>query len=115
MAIAFYMDENVPRQITFGLRLRGVDVLTVQEDNRAGLDDPLILARATELERVLFTQDEDFLAIATNYHQEGTYFAGIIYAAQQIVSIGGCIRDLELIAQACDLEDFVNYVEYLPL
>jgi|GEM_PF-2690635 len=26
MAIALYMDENVPRQILLGLRLRGVDV-----------------------------------------------------------------------------------------
>jgi hypothetical protein len=32
MAIALYMDENVPRQISLGLRLRGVDVLSVQED-----------------------------------------------------------------------------------
>lgn len=36
MAIALYMDENVPRQILLGLRLRGVDVLSVQEDKRSG-------------------------------------------------------------------------------
>lgn len=34
MAIALYMDENVPRQILLGLRLRGVNVLSVQEDQR---------------------------------------------------------------------------------
>ncbi|WP_293133656.1 DUF5615 family PIN-like protein [Okeania sp. SIO3I5] len=28
----FYMDENVSRLITEGLRRRGIDVLTVQED-----------------------------------------------------------------------------------
>lgn len=43
------MDENVHRAITTGLRLRGVDVLTVQEDQRAGFADPLILNRATGL------------------------------------------------------------------
>jgi hypothetical protein len=43
------MDEQVPRQITLGLRLRNIDVLTVQEDDRAGLDDPNVLARAIEL------------------------------------------------------------------
>jgi hypothetical protein len=45
------MDEQVPRQITLGLRLRNIDVLTVQEDDRAGLDDPNVLARVIELER----------------------------------------------------------------
>jgi hypothetical protein len=29
MSLAFYMDEHVPRSITAGLRLRNVDVLTV--------------------------------------------------------------------------------------
>lgn len=48
MSIAFYMDENVPRQITVGLRLRGVDDLTVQEDGRAGMIDPAVLDRAIE-------------------------------------------------------------------
>ena len=36
MAIVFYMDEHIPRSITAGLRARGVDLLTVQEDNRRG-------------------------------------------------------------------------------
>jgi predicted nuclease of predicted toxin-antitoxin system len=55
------MDEHIHRAITIGLRLRGIDVLTVQEDGRAGVSDPLVLDRATELNRVLFTQDDDFL------------------------------------------------------
>ncbi|GAA6623161.1 hypothetical protein [Scytonema sp. NUACC26] len=37
MTLAFYMDEQVPRQITDGLRLLGIDVLTVQEDGRTGV------------------------------------------------------------------------------
>lgn len=61
MSLALYMDENVHGAITTGLRLRGVDVLTVQEDDRAGLPDPLVLDRAMELERIVFTQDSDFL------------------------------------------------------
>ena len=36
MSIALYIDENVPRSITDGLRRRGVDVLTAQEDRREG-------------------------------------------------------------------------------
>ena len=114
MAIALYMDENVPRQILLGLRLRGVDVISVQEDQRSGDPDPLVLARANELQRVLFTRD-DFLEIANQLLQEGTNFIGIIYAAQQIASIGVCVRDLEIIAKVSDLEDFTNHIQYLPL
>jgi hypothetical protein len=33
------MDENVHGAITIGLRLRGVDVLTVQEDGRWSMVD----------------------------------------------------------------------------
>jgi hypothetical protein len=35
MPVALYMDAHIPRAITVGLRLRGVDVLTAQEDNAA--------------------------------------------------------------------------------
>jgi hypothetical protein len=45
--------------------LRGVDVLTVQEDGRAGASDAAVLDRATELGRVLFTQDDDLLVEAS--------------------------------------------------
>jgi len=40
MSVGLYMDEHVPRAITEGLRLRGVDVLTAQEDNRRRASDP---------------------------------------------------------------------------
>jgi hypothetical protein len=109
------MDEHVHRAVTAGLRLRGVDVLTVQEDERTGFPDPIILDRATELQRILFTQDEDFLAEATLRHEQGVNFTGVIYAYQLLVSIGDCVRDLEIIAKAGKLEDFANRVQYLPL
>lgn len=64
MAIALYMDQHVPRAITVGLRLRGVDVLTAYEDGASELDDLELLDRAAELGRVLFTQDDDLLAEA---------------------------------------------------
>ncbi len=32
MAISFYLDQHVPRAIAIGLRMRGVDVLTTQDD-----------------------------------------------------------------------------------
>lgn len=60
MSLTLYMDEHVHGAITTGLRLRDVDVLTVQEDDRSGFPDPEILDRATQLCRIVFTQDRDF-------------------------------------------------------
>lgn len=33
MAVKLYMDAHIPKAITVGLRVRGVDVITAQEDN----------------------------------------------------------------------------------
>ncbi len=115
MTVALYMDEHVHRAITVGLRMRGVDVLTVQEDGFRNTPDSLILDRATELGRVLFSQDDDLLAEATRRQRMGQPFAGVIYAHQQRTNIGMCVRDLELITQAAEPEDLANRVEYLPL
>ena len=55
MSIPLYMDEHVPSEITQGVRARGVNVLTAQEDGRTGTPDfayaPLIritIARCVE-------------------------------------------------------------------
>jgi predicted nuclease of predicted toxin-antitoxin system len=55
------MDEHVPYAITESLRLRGLDVLTVQEDGRRHTDDDVLIDRATELGRLLFSADLDML------------------------------------------------------
>lgn len=115
MSIALYMDEHVHRAITVGLRLRNVDVLTAQEDNRRNTPDPVLLDRATELQRVMFSQDEDMLAEAHHRQTEDIPFSGVVYAHQLRVTIGTCVHDLELIAKAADPADLANRVEYLPL
>jgi hypothetical protein len=60
MALAFYMDHNVPSSITNGLRVRGVDAITAYEDGAHQLRVPLgvcvdqleIIAKAGELEDI---------------------------------------------------------------
>jgi hypothetical protein len=97
------------------LRLRAVDVLTVQEDGRSGATDSEVLDRATELGRVLFSRDVDLLIEAQVRQTAGEEFAGVIYAHQLRVSIGECVRDLELCANASKLDEWTSRVEYLPL
>jgi len=115
MTIALYMDAHIPKAITIGLHLRGVDVLTAQEDNAAQLSDPALLDRATALQRVLFTFDDDLLVEATRRQREGVAFAGVAFAQPSRVSIGTCVRDLELLAKAGTPEDVTNRVTFLPL
>ena len=43
MAIQLYMDHNVPRSITDGLKVRGVDIITALEDGTTEVDDPELL------------------------------------------------------------------------
>ncbi len=75
----------------------------------------IILDWATELKRVLFTQDDDFLAEATRRQQERMNFAGVVYAHKLRVSVGDCIRDLEIIAKAAYYEELADRIQYLPL
>jgi predicted nuclease of predicted toxin-antitoxin system len=114
MSIAFYFDVHVRRAVAEGLRLRGVEVLTAQEDGAGEMDDPELLDRALALGRVVFTQDEDFLREAHRRQETGEAFAGVVYAHQLTVTIGQCVADLELIAKAYEPEDMANRVEYLP-
>ena len=109
------MDENVHGAITSGLRQRHINVLIAQEDIPEGTPDPAVLDRATELGRVLFTQDDDLLAEAARRQRMGEPFAGVIYIHQDKLIIGRCIEDLELLTQVSEPEQFVNYVQYLPL
>jgi len=67
------MDHHVDMAITRGLRLRGVMVLTAEEDGTKQLADPLLLDRAMALGYVLFTQDVDLLAEAVDGKQRAKH------------------------------------------
>jgi predicted nuclease of predicted toxin-antitoxin system len=109
------MDHQVQRAIVSGLRVRGVDVLTAYEDNAHQLSDPELLDRATVLGRVLFSRDDDLLVEASRRQRVGMVFSGVIYAHQLKVSIGDCIRDLELIAQAATADELSGQILFLPV
>jgi len=115
MVLAYYMDHHVPKAITNGLRLRGVDGLTAYEDCANEFDDPELLDRASMLKRVLFTQDDDLLREANKRLRKGIPFYGVIYAHQLQAPIGIRIRDLEIIARVGEPEDIVNKIQFLPL
>ena len=108
------MDVHVPLAITRALRRKGFDVLTAQDDSTTRLPDPDLLLRAAALGRVLFTQDDDFLAEAARLHRGGSNFATVIYA-HQFTGIGVCVADLALILAAMLPGEARGQVLHLPL
>jgi predicted nuclease of predicted toxin-antitoxin system len=113
--LPFYMDVHVPRAVTTALRLRGIDVLTAQEDGSAELDDGRLLRRATELGLILVTQDADLLREAALLLSEHAEFCGVVYAHQLRVTIGQPLEELDLIARATFREEWSGRIEFLPI
>lgn len=80
----------------------------------AELADEALLERAGLLERVLFTQDIRFKALAEDWQRQERVFAGLIFGHQLGGTIGQFVKDLELIALASEPNEWLNVVEYLP-
>ena len=114
MKVSFYMDVHVPIAITDQLRRRGVNVVTAIEDGCAELPDSQLLDHASEMKRVLFTQDIRFKAMGEQWQELGRPFSGLLFGHQLGGTIGQYVNDLLLIAEASEAEEWQNIVEYLP-
>lgn len=73
-----------------------------------GASDEEHLAYAQREERVLFTQDDDFLRL----HAAGAKHAGLVYARQQ-TPIGEMILGLMLVHELIPPEDMRGHVEFV--
>ena len=114
MGVALYMDVHVPGPITRQLRRRSVEVLTAQEDGYDAAADEEVLARASALGRVLFTQDVRFRVQAEDLLRYDRQFSGLLFGPQLGGTIGQYVEDLELIAKASEPHEWRNVVQYLP-
>jgi hypothetical protein len=59
--------------------------------------------------------DEDFLAEAARRLAGAISFSSVVFARPQEITIGQCVRDLEVIARIASPDDQKNQVIYLPL
>jgi hypothetical protein len=114
LPVQLYLDVHVDKAIHDQLRLRGVDVLRAQDDGVAELADEELLQRATDLGRVIFTQDVRFKALAEDWQRTHKRFAGMLFGNHLGVTVGTYVKDLELIAKATDPSDWVDVIEHLP-
>jgi hypothetical protein len=73
-----------------------------------GASDADQLALAQNQERVILTQDDDFLRL----HAQGQAHSGIVYARQP-TPIGDMLRGLMLIYQVLDADEMKGHVEFI--
>jgi len=79
------------------------------------LSDSELLDRATQLNRILVSFDDDLLSEGVSRQRASNPFSGIIYGHQLKMTIGSCVSDLELISKVAEPADLINRIEYLPL
>lgn len=106
--IRFYLDGHIAHAVVAGLGRRGVDVITTDEAGMRGASDEEQLAYATQQQRVMVTNDDDFLRL----HARGVQHTGIVFVPGQ-ASIGAIIRGLALIHLVLDTDEMRNHVEFL--
>lgn len=83
--------------------------MKARQDGAARMPDSDLLDRVTDLGRMLFSQDEDFLAEVARRQRAGLPHATVIYT-HPFKTIGGCVRDLEIILEAVTPEESRNHL-----
>nr|WP_202895726.1 DUF5615 family PIN-like protein [Iningainema tapete] len=103
------MDENADPAIATGLRRYGIDVTVTREVGLLTKSDEEQLEFICANRRVIFTQDTDFLRIASLNQNH----PGITYCQKGTRSIGEIIAGLTLIYEVFSPEEMIGRVEFL--
>jgi predicted nuclease of predicted toxin-antitoxin system len=107
--IRFHLDEHVSHAVANGLRRRGIDVTTTTDAGLLGSEDLDQIAYGIAQRRVIFSEDDDFLSLAST----GQIHAGVAYCHQHTRTIGQIVRALQLIWEIYEPDEMVNRVEFI--
>ncbi len=107
--IRFHLDENVPAPVALGLRRLAIDVTTANDAGLLSRPDTDHIAFALAQERVLFTLDRGFMALAAG----GVPHRGLVYCRPRSRSIGQMIEGLKLIWETYEPNEMHGRVEFL--
>ena len=108
-----YADVHVVFAIVQALRRRGMDVVTAQDRGRQEADDAGLLAEALADQRVMLTNDTDFLVFAARCSARGETFAPIYFWPQQGRPIGEIVRRILRHASMEDYRSACSRVHFL--
>jgi predicted nuclease of predicted toxin-antitoxin system len=107
--IRFHLDQHITRKIAAALRKRGIDVTTTVEAGLEGAEDSAHIAYALSNNRVIFTNDPDFLRLDA----AGVPHAGIAFCHQGARTIGQIVQYLALMHECYTGEEMHSRVEYI--
>ena len=106
----FLADEHIELSIVTGLKLLGIDAISVNEAGKREYDDEEILNFAKENDRVIITRDSDFVKL----HRNGAEHAGIVFISK-FLAIGKIIGEIEKISMLFESEHMRNNLIFIPL
>lgn len=112
--IGIYADVQIPWPLVHLLRQMSFDVLTSQADGTRSSPDVVILRRATELNRVVLTEDRDFLRIAYEWTSQGKEFCGILFLSRGEEGLRQVAEDIAVAVSCSDVSELANTVSYVP-
>ena len=107
--LRFHLDEHVSGAIAKGLEWRGIDATTTRDANLIGASDLQHLEYALRESRVIFTNDADFLRLASS----GVDHAGIVYCHPTASVVGDIVHYLALMNDCFEAEDVFNKIEFV--
>lgn len=115
MSLPLYADVHVDGRVIRALRSRGVDILRAQDDGSSRFDDPQLLDRSAELQRVVVTYDDDFLKEAVRRQQTGGRFAGLVFGSPARLNLGDLVDQLQVVAECLSSEEIADRIVYVRL
>lgn len=107
--ISIQCDEHVKSAIIKGLKARGLIVYGVEDENLKGISDKDLLEHCIKTCRVLLTNDDDFLSMASDKEHHG-----IIFITTQFASVGNIIRAVIKLSDIHSENEFRNSRFFVP-
>jgi len=113
LPLRLYADECVNGRIVIGLRRRGVDIVTSEDQGLISASDSDQMTRAIALGRTLVTCDHDFFTITNDLMTRQAPFPGIFFI-QPRATIGEAVRIIAEAAKVLDAPTMESRIEWVP-
>ncbi len=110
---SLYVDEHVALAVIRALRRAGHDPVRFRDYFPEGTNDDVHFERAIHEERVLLTQDTDFLGLSAKVLSEGKHHPGIVYWPRGVYRLGQVIQRLKQYLEATTPETRRDMVKFL--
>ena len=107
--ISIQCDEHIKSSIINGLKARAIQAYSVEENNLKGFSDTTLLQYCIKTNRILLTNDEDFLELSNKYN-----YPGIIFITTQFSPIGDIIRAVIKLNDTLSQSEFKNSKFFIP-